>query len=233
MSANTKERIESAQNGNEEELSALVSENIALVKSIAKRFVDRGADFEDLVQIGTMGLIRAIRGYNPEYGTALSTYAVPMISGEIKRFLRDDGILKVGREVKTNAARIRRFISEFEAREGRSPTVSEVSETLALTDEDITFALEATQTLAALEWEDEEGDFHEIAVAVDEENENIDRIALREALEKLTPDEEKLIRLRYFKGLTQQKTAEILGLTQVKVSRDEKKICIKLKSLLE
>lgn len=233
MSANTKERIERAQNGSEEELSLLVSENIALVKSIAKRFVDRGADFEDLVQIGAIGLIRAIRGYDPDYGTALSTYAVPMISGEIKRFLRDDGMLKVGREVKTNAARVKRFISEFEAREGRSPTTSEVSLALELSDEDIIFALEATQTLAALEWEDADGEYHELAVPFDEENENIDRIALKEALEKLSPDEEKIIRLRYFKGLTQQKTAEILGLTQVKVSRDEKKICIKLKSLLE
>ena len=233
MSANTKERIERAQNGSDEELAALVSENIALVKSIAKRFVDRGADFEDLVQIGAIGLIRAIRGYKSEYGTALSTYAVPMISGEIKRFLRDDGIIKVGREVKTNAARVRRFVSEFESREGRNPTTAEVGEGLKLSDEEIIFALEATQTLAALEWEDADGDYHEISVAVDEENENIDRIALKQALEKLSPEEEKIIRLRYFKGLTQQKTAEILGLTQVKVSRDEKKICIKLKSLLE
>jgi len=185
------------------------------------------------VQIGSIGLIRAIRGYNPEYGTALSTYAVPMISGEIKRFLRDDGMLKVGREVKSNASRIRRFISEFEAREGRSPTTSEVSAALELSDEDITLALEATQSLAALEWEDADGEYHELAVPFDEENENIDRIALRQALEKLSPEEEKLIRLRYFKGLTQQKTAEVLGLTQVKVSRDEKKICTKLKSLLE
>jgi RNA polymerase sporulation-specific sigma factor len=233
MSNNTKERIILAQQGNEEEFNALVKENIALVKSIAKRFVDRGADFEDLVQIGSIGLMRAIRGFNFEFGTALSTYAVPMISGEIKRFLRDDGLLKVGREIKANAAKIRRYSSEFEAREGRTPTTLEVSEALNLSLEDITFALDATQVPTALEWEDEDGESHELCIGVDEEGENIDRIALREAMKRLLPEEEMLIRLRYYKGLTQQKTAELLGLTQVKVSRDEKKICAKLKSWLE
>ena len=233
MNNNAVERIILAQEGDESVLSELVVENMALVKSIAKRFVDRGADFDDLIQIGTIGLIRAIRGYSPEFNTALSTYAVPMIAGEIKRFLRDDGLIKVGREVKRVGALIRRFSLEFEALSGRSPTVSEVSEKLGDCEEEIVFALDATQTPSALEWEGEDGESFELPLGVDTIEADFDSFALREALSKLDEREEMLIRLRYFKGLTQAKTAEILGVTQVKVSRDEKKICSKLKRWLE
>ncbi len=227
------DKILRAKSGCEESLSALVSENIALVKSIAKRFVDRGVDFDDLVQIGTIGLIRAIRGYNEEFNTELSTYAVPMITGEIKRFLRDDGLVKVGRETKRLGVMIKRFASEFEARNGRSPTTDEISECLNVSGEDIVFALEATQPPSALEWDGEDGESHVLSIGVDTVDSDIERFALREALSRLTPDEEKLIRLRYYKGLTQEKTARLLGMTQVKVSREEKKICAKLKTWLE
>jgi len=227
------ERILKAKAGCEKSLAMLVEENVALVKSIARRFVDRGVDFDDLVQIGTIGLIRAIRGYNEEYNTELSTYAVPMITGEIKRFLRDDGLIKVGREAKRHGMMIRRFSTDFEAVNGRAPTTDEISESLEISLEDIVFALEATQAPGALEWEGEDGETHEISVGVDTLEGNIESFALREALSRLTPEEEKLIRLRYYKGLTQEKTARILGVTQVKVSRDEKKICAKLKTWLE
>ncbi len=230
---NTRERIQSAKEGDEGELSLLVEENIALVKSIAKRFVDRGVDFEDLVQIGTIGLIRAIRGFNFEFDTALSTYAVPMIAGEIKRFLRDDGIIKVSREVKKNASRIRRFSLDFEMREGRSPTTLDLSRALSLSEEDIAFALEACLAPRALEWENDEGERGEELFGVDTMESDFDRIALHDAIEKLSVQEKKIIKLRYFKNLTQQQTADVLGLTQVKVSRDEKKICAKLRLLLE
>lgn len=233
MREDTLARILQAKAGSDECLSALVSENIALVKSIAKRFIDRGADFDDLVQIGTIGLIRAIRGYNEEFNTELSTYAVPMIAGEIKRFLRDDGLIKVGRETKRLGMMIKRFSADFEAVNGRSPTTSEIAESLDVKGEDIVFALEATAIPSALEWEGEDGESHVLSVGVDTSENDIERIALKEALSRLAPDEEKLIRLRYFKGLTQEKTARILGVTQVKVSREEKKICAKLKTWLE
>ena len=233
MNENLCERIRLAKEGSEDELEALVRDNIALVKSIAKRFLERGVDFEDLVQIGTIGLIRAIRGFDFEYGTALSTYAVPMISGEIKRFLRDDGIIKVGRDIKTNAAKIRRFTEDFEKTNAHSPTTLEIADGTGISSEDIVFALSATTAPTALEWEGEDGKSYEIPIGVDTVEENIDRIALFEALKKLSENEEKLIRLRYFKGLTQQQTADVLGVGQVKVSRDEKKICAKLKTLLE
>ncbi len=230
---NTPERILLAQAGNEEELEGLVFENMALVKSIAKRFLDRGVDFDDLVQIGSIGLIRAIRGYNVEFETALSTYAVPMIAGEIKRFLRDDGIIKVSRDTKRNATLIRRFSNEFEVKEGKSPTVEEIKRATGLTDEEIVFALEASLAPAALAWESEDGESFDICVGTDTMEKDFDRIAVGCALEKLSKNERKLIMLRYYRNLTQQETASLLGVTQVKVSRDEKKICLKLKSLLE
>lgn len=231
--SNTPERILLAQEGNEEELSSLVNENMALVKSIAKRFLDRGVDFDDLVQIGSIGLIRAIRGYKAEFETALSTYAVPMIAGEIKRFLRDDGIIKVSRDTKRNASLIRRFSNDFEVREGKSPTTEEIKTATGLSDEEIVFALESSLTPAALVWESGDGENFDIGVGVDTMEKDFDRIAVGCAIEKLDKNERKLIMLRYFRNLTQQETASLLGVTQVKVSRDEKKICLKLKALLE
>ena len=231
--SNTRERIKLAKDGDERELELLVLENTPLVKSIAKRFVDRGVDFEDLVQIGTIGLIRAIRGFNFDFDTALSTYAVPMIAGEIKRFLRDDGLLKISREVKRNASAILKFSNEFEMKHAHSPTTEEISNALQLSFEDIVFALESCAQVSALEWEGEDGERMESILGVDTMERDFDRIAINSALEHLSENERLLIKLRYFKNLTQQQTADVLGLTQVKVSRDEKKICAKLRLLLE
>lgn len=233
MTPELKNRIMLARDGSDSALDELVRENTPLVKSIAKRFIDRGAEFEDLVQIGTIGLIRAIRGFNFEFETALSTYAVPMITGEIKRFLRDDGIIKVGRETKSCAMRIRRFSADFETREGRSPTVGEVTSALEISEEEMVFALNATLSVGGLETKGEDGEWFETLPGVDSIEESFDKIAVAAALERLSSKERQLIALRYFRGLTQEETARILGLTQVKVSRNEKKICAKLKSFLE
>lgn len=230
---NTKERIKLARDGDEAVLSKLLEENTPLVKSIAKRFVDRGADFDDLMQIGMIGLIKAIRGFDFTYDTVLSTYAVPMIYGEIKRFLRDDGLIKVSRDTKRNAMHIRRFEEEYEQKNGISPTVSQVSESLGLSEEDVVFALSSVQPVSPLMVEGEDGNDFELPLGVDDSEDIIEHFALFEALEKLTREEKELITLRYFKNLTQQQTARILGMSQVKVSRFEKRICIKLKSLLE
>lgn len=230
--SNTKERIKKAGEGDTEVLSELVLENTPLVKSIAKRFLDRGADFEDLVQIGMMGLIKAIRGFDSSYDTALSTYAVPLIYGEIKRFLRDDGIIKVNRETKKNAMLIKRFEEKHEKERGVSPTVKEISENLNLSEEEIVFALSAVQPVSALLLETDDGEF-EIPIGVDESDKNIEKIALLDAIEKLSPEDRELIKYRFFRDLTQQQTAKLLGITQVKVSRREKKICDILKTMLE
>ncbi len=214
-------------------MGELVVENTPLVKSIAKRFLDRGADFEDLVQIGMIGLIKAIRGFDFSYDTALTTYAVPLIYGEIKRYLRDDGIIKVNRETKKNATHIKRFEEEYEKEHGHSPTVKEVSEKLGISEEEIVFALSAVQPVSALFVETDEGGEFEIPVGVDESEKNIEKIALLEAIEKLSLEDRELIKYRFFRDLTQQQTAKLLKMTQVKVSRREKKICDILKTLLE
>ena len=230
--SNTKERIKKAGEGDGDVLSELILENTPLVKSIAKRFLDRGADFEDLVQIGMMGLIKAIRGFDSSYDTALTTYAVPLIYGEIKRFLRDDGIIKVNRETKKNAMHIKRFEEEYEKQNGLSPTVKEISENLNLSEEEIVFALSAVQPVSALLLETDDGEF-EIPGGVDESDKNIEKMALLDAIEKLAPEDRELIKYRFFRDLTQQQTAKLLGMTQVKVSRREKKICDILKTMLE
>lgn len=230
---NTKERIMLARDGDEGVLSELLEENTPLVKSIVKRFLDRGADFDDLMQIGMIGLIKAIRGFDFSYDTVLSTYAVPMIYGEIKRFLRDDGLIKVSREAKTNALHIRRFEDEYEKKYGRSPTLSEISDGIGISEEEAVFALSSVQPVSPLIVEGDSGEDFEIPIGVDDVEDRIEKFALLEAIDKLELQDRQLIKLRYFKNLTQQQTAKILGLSQVKVSRMEKRICIKLKSLLE
>lgn len=231
--SNTKERIKLARDGDERVLSELLEENTPLVKSIAKRFLDRGADFDDLMQIGMIGLIKAIRGFDFTFDTMLSTYAVPMIYGEIKRFLRDDGLIKVSREAKTNAMHIRRFEEEYEQRFGFSPTLSEAAKGVGISEEEAVYALAAVQPVSPLTLEGDDGSKFDIPVGVDDVEESVERFALIEAIDKLEPDDRKLITLRYFKNLTQHQTARILGISQVKVSRQEKRICAKLKSILE
>lgn len=230
---NTKERIKLARDGDEVVLSALLEENTPLVKSIVKRFTDRGVDFDDLMQIGMIGLIKAIRGFDFNFDTALTTYAVPLIYGEIKRYLRDDGLIKVSREAKSNAMHIRRYEEEYERFNGRSPTVEEISEALKISAEDVVFALSSSQPISPLIIECDDGTDYELPIGIDETDDIIERHALFEAINKLEKNDRELIYLRYFKNLTQQQTAKVLGISQVKVSRKEKRICIKLKSLLE
>lgn len=230
---NTKERIKKARDGDEEILSELLCENTPLVKSIVKRFLDRGADFDDLMQIGMIGLIKAIRGFDFTYDTALTTYAVPMIYGEIKRFLRDDGLIKISREVKRNAQRIRHYEEGYEQENGASPTITEISEALNITPEDVVVAMSASLPVSPLTVESEDGTSFDIPVGIDETDKTIENFALGQAIESLPENDKKLITLRFYRNLTQQQTATILGVSQVKVSRMEKRICTKLKSLLQ
>jgi len=225
--------ITEAQKGDEKALEAIVNTNIGLVKSIAMRFCDRGVEFEDLVQIGTIGMIKAIRKFDTSYNTAFSTYAVPMIIGEIKRFLRDDGIIKVSRTAKKNAHTISKFREEFLASQGREPTIDEIVHTVGITSEEAVFALEAAQPVCSIYRESEDTPGIEDVVGNDDGIERLcESISLRESLSTLSEEDRKLIFLRYFKNLTQQQTAKILGYSQVKVSREEKRIFQKLRDLL-
>ncbi|MBQ3865392.1 MAG: sigma-70 family RNA polymerase sigma factor [Clostridia bacterium] len=225
--------LTAAKNGDRAALAKVVESNLGLVKSVARRFTGRGCEWEDLVQLGTIGMIRAVQGFEPERGFRFTTFAVPHIAGEIRRFLRDDGWIKIGRDAKENARRIGSFTRSFQNEKGREPTLEEIGAALGLDEEKITFALEAARPAVSLDDQDPETGFAPArAAAADNVAEALSRMALRELVDALPPDDRRLILCRYYHGLTQSRTAEVLGLSQVKVSREEKKILARLRAAL-
>jgi len=238
------ELIELSKNGDKNALEKLVENNIGLVRSIALRFRDRGVEYEDLVQIGAIGIIKAIKSFDKAYNTAFSTYAVPMIIGEIKRFLRDDSMIKISRDTKKRGINIMRIREDFKQKHNREPQTSELAAITGLNSEDIIYALDAISPVYSLQdskiinKNNKDSDNTEntlenfISSETDEIENAINKIALKEALATLPEMQRELIILRYFKNLSQQQVAKILGITQVKVSREEKKIFQKLKELL-
>ena len=227
----TLELIQEAKKGNKNAQSVLVEKNIGLVWSIVRRFQNRGYETEDIFQIGCIGLIKAINKFDCSFDVKFSTYAVPMIIGEIKRFIRDDGIIKVSRSLKelSNKARVTKEIMTKEL--GREPSVSEISSRLGIPVEELVMAMEASCTPESLYSTIGEGDSSS-ALLIDrinnESNDNeidlVDRIDLRKVLDTLKPREKQIIILRYFKEKTQVQIAKMLGISQVQVSRIEKKI---------
>ncbi|NLH97396.1 MAG: RNA polymerase sporulation sigma factor SigF [Clostridiaceae bacterium] len=227
----TTELIMLAKEGDRLAQSMLVENNIGLVWSIVRRFQNRGHETEDLFQIGCIGLIKAINKFDTSYDVRFSTYAVPMIIGEIKRFLRDDGIIKVSRSLKEVSNRVR-IAKDILAKElGREPTVSELAQHLDIPMDEIVMAIEAGHSPESLFTPINEGDSSSLLL-IDRINDNgcsdetdiIDRIALREVMDTLKPREKQIIILRYFKEKTQVQIARMLGISQVQVSRIEKKI---------
>lgn len=220
--------IQKAQQGDKDALERIVTENTPLVRSIVKRFLNRGCEYDDLMQLGTIGLIKAARNFDTGYGVRFSTYAVPLITGEIKRFLRDDGIVKVSRELKRNAMNVALAREEYEKRHGREPTLSELSRICDLSVEEIAQALDAARPVASI-YEEQAGDGDGITLedrlpAEDESERNELRLMLSDLLETLDEDERKIIVLRYFRDMTQSQVAKLVGISQVQVSRKEKKI---------
>ena len=214
-------------------LETLVSENTGLVRSLALRFCGRGTEYEDLIQIGTIGMIKAIRSFDLSRGTAFSTYAVPLIVGEIRRHLRDDGMIKVSRTYRKLGAQLLRMSNEITAKEMREPSVRELAECCGVELEEAVIALDAISPVRSL-YDPLPGGLGENAQSYDavlpdedssDEMERIkDRLALSQAISKMQPVWQKIVLLRYYRNHTQQQVAEVLGLTQVKVSREEKKI---------
>ncbi len=225
------EIIMKARDGDEEALALIIETNLGLVKSIAARFRDRGTDMEDIIQIGTIGMIKAVRNFDFSFGTKFSTYAVPLIMGEIKKFLRDDGLIKVSRETKRRAVLLLKEKERIQNETGVEPTLKVVADAAGMTPEEAAEALEsATDTLSLA---DTVGDTPiENFIGEDSTPEIIERLALRQAIETLCEEERELIKYRYYKGYSQSKTALIFGVTQVKISRTEKKIIEKLKKAL-
>ncbi len=229
-----------AQGDNEQDsmlaLESIIEENMGLVRSIAFRFRDRGTDVEDLVQIGTIGMIKAVRSFQFEREVAFSTYAVPLIMGEIKRHLRDDGPIKISRVYKKISMELGRARSKILTDEGREPTVCELATMCGISVEDASIALEAVNPISSLSetfGEDEKLTLESQLASDDHEIERLnDRIALSQAINRLPNDWKRIITLRYFRNMTQQQVADALGLSQVKVSREEKKILAMLRAEL-
>ena len=226
--------ISRAQQGDKAACEQLVEENAGLIWSIARRYFGRGVEADDLYQLGALGFLKAIAGFDTQYGTQFSTYAVPKIAGEIRRFLRDDGAVKVSRSVKERAAAIKKERQQLINRLGREPTLAELSEKLDLSPEEIASAELATTSAESIQRQTgEEGITLEDVLSGPEMEEGIlERMALREALRNLSERERLVIELRYFHALTQQKTAVIIGVSQVQVSRIEKKALERLRAFL-
>jgi len=212
-------------------MSRLVENNKGLVKKIALRFRDRGVELEDLMQIGTIGMIKAVRSFDVSRGNCFSTYAVPLIFGEIRRHMRDDGPIKVGRYFKKLGATAINLKNRILAEEGREARISEIAELLGESAEDVAMAMDATSpvvSLSELVYGDEDGVELEATLSDEDslyETQRImDKLALAEAIRSMTPTWQKIVVLRYYRNMTQQQVAVRLGLTQVKVSREEKKI---------
>ena len=232
--SSTEELIQRAQSGDREAGETLINENSGLIWAVAKRFTGRGIETDDLYQLGCLGFIKAVNGFDLCFGTQFSTYAVPKISGEIRRFLRDDGAVKVSRTIKEQAVAIKSMRNQLTSALGREPTLQELSRQTGLTPEEIALAENATASVESIHRELGQDGFSLENILADEQSEErlMERIALQQAMDKLPEREATVIKLRYYHGLTQERVSKVLGVSQVQVSRIEKKAIQNLRSLL-
>lgn len=232
--ADTPALLEEARRGDNDACARLIEENAGLIWSIVRRYYGRGTDPEDLYQLGCLGFLKAVRGFDPAFGCQFSTYAVPKIAGEIRRFLRDDGAVKVSRGTKERAASLRLKRLELSQRLGREPTVGELAEATGLEPEDIAAADTAMLSVASLQGESGEDGFSLEAVLGDEgiEDALVEKMALRHAIDQLPERERMVILLRFYKNLTQDRVSKVLGVSQVQVSRIERRAVAKLREAL-
>lgn len=229
-----RELIARSQAGDEGATQTLVEENSGLIWAVARRFLGRGTEADDLYQLGCLGFLKAVEGFDLQYGTQFSTYAVPKIAGEIRRFLRDDGTVKVSRSLKEQSATIKATRSRLMSALGREPTIQEIARQTGFTPEEIALAETATAATESIQRESGEEGFSLENILSDTESEErmLEKIALRQAVERLPQREQQVIRLRYFHGLTQQRVAKVMSISQVQVSRVEKKALGLLRELL-
>ena len=223
-----------SKSGDRDAKEELVKNNVGLIWSVARRFFGRGVDPDDLYQLGCLGFLKAVEGFDPEFGTQFSTYAVPKIAGEIRRFLRDDGTVKVSRSLKERSAHIKIVRQQLTGQLGREPTLSEPSAETGLLPEDIAVAETATASAESIQKPSGEDGFTLEDVLTDGEMEEkiVEKIALQEAIAKLSEREQMVIKLRFFHGMTQDKTSKILGVSQVQISRIEKKALAALRKTM-
>lgn len=227
--------IELAQSGDEAAKSTLLEENMPLIKSIIKRYRNTVIEYDDLIQLGSLGLYKAIMNFNKDFGVRFSTYAVPMISGEIKRQIRDDGPIKVSRSTKALAILMTKYIEEFRQENGREPNVDELSERFKVDPFEVVYTLDSTRLPLSLyeKYDDDSGSYLiDNIKTVDKTDDIIDKIMLKDLIEGLEERDKKIILLRYYRDKTQSEVAAILGVSQVQVSRLESRILSYLKEKL-
>ena len=225
----TTDLIVRAQKGDDQAKTALLENNLPLIKSIVKRYQNKQIEYEDLVQLGTLGFIKALNNFDVKFGVRFSTYAVPMIAGEIKRYIRDNGAIKVSRSIKAQNQKINAFIEEYRQEKQREPTVSEIAQKLSLDEQDVVFIMDSSKypvsiydglTLADKLCSKESGDDY------------IEKIVLRDLINNLDERDKKIIIMRYYRDKTQSEIAKELGVSQVQVSRLEAKVLEKMKKEL-
>ncbi len=231
----TLQLIERAKDGDETAKTALVTENMPLIKSIVKRYGNVHVEYEDLMQLGAMGLIKAVNNFDSAYNVKFSTYAVPMIAGEIKRFIRDDGAVKVSRALKTLSVKMHAYIDEYIQTNGESPSLDKLSEVFGVDKQEIVFAMDSNKyPLSIYEKFDDEssGSIIDRLPAKGSGDELIDNILLKKLLAELPEREKTVIKLRYYKDMTQSEVAKVLGVSQVQISRIESKVIGKMRKQL-
>ena len=231
----TEELIARCQAGDQEAKEAILNENTGLIWSVVRRFTGRGTEPEDLYQLGCLGFIKAVDGFDLQFGTQFSTYAVPKIAGEIRRFLRDDGAVKVSRSVKERAAQIKAARMNLLSVLGREPTLGEISDQTGFSAEEIAEAETATSAVESIHQATGEDGFCLESVLTDTESEErlLEKVSLRQAIDKLPEKEGLVIKLRFFHGLTQERVSKVLSVSQVQVSRIEKRALGKLREMME
>lgn len=230
----TEELIAQAKAGDKTAQETLLQENSGLIWSVARRFIGRGTETEDLYQLGCIGFLKAVDNFDLEFGTQFSTYAVPKIAGEIRRFLRDDGAIKVSRTLKEQATCIKSIRNHLTTKLGREPTITEISNQTGYSPEEIAMAETATAGIESIHRQigDEGFSLENILTDTETEERLVEKIALRQAVERLDERERLVVQLRYFHGLTQERVSKVLSVSQVQVSRIEKKALLHLREML-
>lgn len=227
----TSELIKKAQKGDDDAKTALLKHNLPLIKSIVRRYQNKQIEYDDLMELGTLGLIKAINNYNHEFGVRFSTYAVPMIAGEIKRFIRDNGAIKVSRSLKAQNKLANDFIEQYRQTHENEPSIKEIAEFLRVDETEVVFILDSSKYPVSIYAETEEDGLSLADKLASKENQDdyIEKVVLREIIEKFDERDKKIVYLRYYRDKTQSEIARILGVSQVQVSRLEAKILSRIR----
>ncbi len=236
--SHTLKLIEEAQKNNDEAKEKLINENSPLIKSVVKLYLNKGIEYDDLYQLGSLGFLKAINNFDSSFNVKFSTYAVPMIAGEIKRYLRDNGIIKISRKIKTLSVKINRYIDEYTNTFDSSPSIEEVAKHFDVDVYDVVYAMESSKQIVSLNATIGDDDGKDMTLIDRVENDNpieseIDNHVLYKVIENLPPRDKKIIILRYFRDKTQKEIAQELGVSQVQISRLESKILQKMKEIIK